>query len=140
MIRSLIVAIAFSSAAPVIAMPLQATGPAAVVDAYVAAQGAFDQATLARITAPDFVEISPLGEVDPRDKMLGFYTPDKKQPGPVITISERDVRVTNGLALVTLRYAFGERALRVVYVLRRDAGKWLLVSAQYTPIRIKPAS
>lgn len=140
MIRSFVIAVALSSAVPAIAAPAADKDPAAVVDAFVAAQGAFDQATLAQLTAPDYVEISPLGEVDPRDKMLGFYAPDKKQPYPPITASERDVRVTGDLALVTSRLAFGERALRAVFVLRRDAGKWLLVSAQFTPIRVKPAS
>jgi len=144
MIRSFVIAVALSSgalsAAPAMAAPAADKDPAAVVDAFAAAQAAFDPTALAQLTAPDYVEISPLGEVDPRDKMLSFYAPDKKQPYPPVTMSERTVRVTGEVALVTSRLAFGERALRAVYVVRRDAGTWRLVSAQYTPIRVKPAS
>ncbi|MBN8816890.1 MAG: nuclear transport factor 2 family protein [Sphingomonas sp.] len=140
MIRSVLFAVAIASAVPAMASPARVNDPVAVVDAFAAAQQSFDQAALAELTAPDFVEISPLGEVDPRDKMLGFYAPEKKAAGPAVTMDERTVRTTGNVAIVTLRYAFGERAMRAVYVVRRDAGVWRLVSAQYTPIRIvKPA-
>ncbi|MDQ1523675.1 MAG: hypothetical protein QOE47_1599, partial [Pyrinomonadaceae bacterium] len=43
-----------------------------------AAQKDYDAAKLDEILAPDYVEISPAGEVDPRAKVLSFYAPDKK--------------------------------------------------------------
>src|SRR6266852_2965786 len=40
------------------------------------AQSKFDPATLERIYASDFIEISPIGEVDPLEKTIGFYKPE----------------------------------------------------------------
>jgi len=108
--------------------------PAQLVDAYITAQRTFDQTTLASITAPDFVEISPIGEVDPRAKMLSYYPPGGKQ-GPELTFTERDVRRKGDMAIITGRLAFAERGMRAVYVARHDARGWALVSVQYTPIR-----
>ncbi|MBN8808135.1 MAG: nuclear transport factor 2 family protein [Sphingomonas sp.] len=140
MIRTAIAAIAVVASVPAVAAPARTADPVAAVEAFAAAQRAFDQTALVEVTAPDFVEISPLGEVDPRDRMLGFYAPDKKVAGPPVTMDERTVRTSGNLAIVTVRYAIGEHALRAVYVVRRDAGQWRLVSAQYTPIRVvKPA-
>ena len=124
----------------VVAAPLQAQrgDEAAVtrlVDQFVAAQRDFDQATLARLTAPDYVEISPVGEVDPREKMLGFYSLDKKRPAPPLTLGERSVRFYDRVAVATARLSYGPASLRGVYVARRGPKGWTLVSAQFTPIR-----
>jgi len=43
------------------------------------AQKNYDARVLDEILAPDYVEISPLGEVDPRAKVLGFYAPENKE-------------------------------------------------------------
>src|ERR1044072_444020 len=44
------------------------------------AQAAYDAATLDKIFTADYIEISPVGEFDPREKVLGFYKPEMKPP------------------------------------------------------------
>src|SRR5262245_22484021 len=45
------------------------------------AQMAFDAAALDKIFTSDYIEISPAGEFDPREKVLGFYKPELR-PNP----------------------------------------------------------
>jgi ketosteroid isomerase-like protein len=137
MIRHALLAIPLLAAGPAWA---QATTPEAAVDGYVAAQRDFDQAALTKLTTADFVEISPVGEVDPRDKVIGFYAADKRQPSPPLTVTEKTVRRMGDTAIVTVRLGYGAMGLRGVYVARAAKDGWRLVSAQYTPIRgPKPA-
>jgi hypothetical protein len=115
----------------------------ALVKRHAEAQGSFDQATLKAITADNYVEISPIGEVDPREKMLSFYAPEQKRPGPQIKVDEPLVRVFGDSAVIYTRLTYtmgtGEMArtmaMRAGYVAQFKDGKWLLVSAQYTGIR-----
>ncbi|MES2339474.1 MAG: nuclear transport factor 2 family protein [Pseudomonadota bacterium] len=140
MIRSAILSVALLSTMPAAAATRPAT-PLAAAEAYFAAQRAFDPAALADVTMPDFVEISPVGEVDPRAKVLGFYAPaERRGTPPAMTLSEQSVRSFGDTAIVTARVSFGPGAVRAVYVACKDKGRWALVSAQYTPIRgPKPA-
>ena len=117
-----------------------------VVEAFNRAQNAFDQARLRALTTDDYVEISPIGEVDPRDKMLGFYDPAKKVAAPAMTLSDTTVRMIGrdvAIAITTISYTIpgkdGSRtvAMRAVFVVRRASRTWRLASAQYTPIRVK---
>ncbi len=143
MIRSIAAAaaaIAIATAVPAAAAPTREQAVTSLVDAFVAAQGAFDQAALARLTAPGYVEISPLGEVDPREKMLAFYAPDRKRQAPPLVLDERAVRLFGDTAVATARLSFGRAAMRAVHVARRDGSGWRLVSAQFTPIRTPPGS
>ena len=55
-----------------------------LVRQHVAAQTQFDVPALAALTADNYVEVSPMGEVDTREKMLAFYAPEKKTATPVI--------------------------------------------------------
>ena len=55
-----------------------------MLQALVVAQETFDATQLDQLLAPDYIEISPLGEVDPRAKVLGFYAPDKKAVGSIV--------------------------------------------------------
>ena len=98
------------------------------------------------LTTDDYVEISPIGEIDPRDKMLGFYDPAKKVEGPAMTVSDTNVRMVGrdtAIAVTTISYSLpgkdGSRAvsIRAVFVAERDGRMWKLASAQYTPIRTK---
>ena len=117
------------------------------VRAFVAAQHDFDLAKITALTADDYVEISPLGEVDPRDKMLGFYVPDKKVAAPAVTMGDATITMLDDRAAIvvtSISYDIappGQAArtisLRAVFVARRADGGWKLVSAQYTPIRPK---
>lgn len=125
--------------APAIAASQPAAAVEALVDRFDAARAAFDPAALAATLAEDYVEISPVGTVDSRAEVLGFYTPDHRNPVPPMRQDERVVRVTGTFASVTERKLLTlpngtVRAIRVGYVARRVGGGWRLVSAQYTPI------
>lgn len=121
-----------------------------LVEAHATAVVTFDQATLAAITAPDYVEISPVGDVDTREAMLGFYAPANKIPAPSVVVSEPTVDRFGDAAVMTARLTYTmptppgadmlppTRAMRAGYVARRVGKTWQLVSAQFTPIRTAP--
>ena len=124
---------------PAVAAPTQDAAIAALIDRFDAARAAFDPAALAATLAPDYVEISPVGTVDPRAAVLDFYQPARKQTPPPITADERAVRLSGSFAIVSERKTMAlpngaTRALRVGYVARRSGNRWQLVSAQYTPM------
>jgi uncharacterized protein (TIGR02246 family) len=112
------------------------------------AQKNYDAAKMDEILAPDYVEISPAGEVDPRAKVLGFYAPEKKsaRQGEMLSyaLDEITSRIYGDTAIVIARLPFTiktpdgqtmSRALRCTFVCRRTRGKWRIASAQYTGIR-----
>lgn len=85
------------TAAPSAARPRSAAASteAAVtrlVDAVLDAERRFDPRALDALLAPGYVEVSPVGDVDTRAEVLGFYAPDKKSPAPALAVSERLVR------------------------------------------------
>ena len=119
-----------------------------LVTQFVAAQTAFDAKALDRLLARDYLEVSPLGEVDPRDKVLGFYDPAQKPPASVMTttanVDEVSVREHGDTAIVVARFNYamtskGEamppRSIRATLVCLREVGAWRVASAQYTSIR-----
>lgn len=117
-----------------------------MVGAFTKAQHDFDQAQLRALTADSYVEISPLGEVDPRGRMIGFYDPAKKGEAPAITLGDSSVRMIGrdaAIIITMISYLVqakeGPRtvAMWVVFVAQRDRPAWTLVSAQYTPVRTK---
>ncbi|MBV7538371.1 nuclear transport factor 2 family protein [Duganella sp. sic0402] len=116
---------------------------AALVQRHAQAQNSFDQAALKAVTTEDYVEISPLGEVDSREKMLSFYAPEQKRPAPQLQLDETVVRQSGDTALISARLSYTINqdgaarsfALRAGYVARLVNQQWLLVSAQYTGIR-----
>lgn len=114
-----------------------------LVERHAQAQSAFDQPTLRATTAENYVEISPVGEVDSREKMLSFYAPELKRPAPQVQVDEPAVRIMGDTALVSARLSYTMNqdgatrkfAMRGGYVARLVGQQWLLVSAQYTGIR-----
>jgi len=118
-----------------------------LVQRFSAAQSTFDMATLKAVTADNYIEISPLGEVDPREKMLSFYVRKDDKPRPAIAVDEITTRVLGDTAVVIGRVSYsmtvGEQSrtfsLRSTFVARQEGGAWKLVSAQYTPIRPQAA-
>ena len=115
-----------------------------LVQRFTAAQTAMDVPQLAALTADNYVEISPLGDVDPRDKMLGFYKKDDKRPPlPAVALDEVTTRQFGDTAVVTAKLSFtrtvGGQArsvsMRAGYVAVKTGGSWKLVSSQYTPMR-----
>ncbi|MDN2671517.1 nuclear transport factor 2 family protein [Janthinobacterium sp. SUN211] len=115
----------------------------ALVQRHAQAQSNFDQVALNAITAENYVEISPVGEVDGRAKMLAFYAPEQKRPSPQLQVDEPVVRQFGDTALISARLSYRLNqdgvarnfALRAGYVARLVDKQWLLVSAQYTGIR-----
>lgn len=112
------------------------------------AQKNYDAAKLDEILAPDYVEISPAGEVDTRAKVLGFYAPARKseRPGEMLSYApdEMTSRIYGDTAIVVARLPFTlkmpdgqtvSRAFRCTFVCRKSRGKWRIASAQYTGIR-----
>ncbi|WP_404338615.1 nuclear transport factor 2 family protein [Sphingomonas sp. MMS12-HWE2-04] len=130
--------------APVQQQPAEQGVLVRLVEDFVRAQAAFDAARLGALTTADYLEISPIGEVDSRDKMLGFYAPDKKTDAPAVEILEPVVRVFGDSAIVFAKLAYTIQvpgqpprmmALRASYVAHRMAGSWKLASSHYTGIR-----
>ncbi|WP_210357156.1 MULTISPECIES: DUF4440 domain-containing protein [Sphingomonas] len=114
---------------------------AQLVDRFNAARAAFADTDLAATLAPDYQEISPVGDVDSRAEVLSFYRPDKRTPVPAMTGSDRNVALHGTWGIVTERLSFAvpkpdgttiTRSIRVRYVAARGRSGWQLVSAQYT--------
>ncbi len=119
----------------------------ALIEQAVNAQANFDATALDRIYASDYVEISPVGEVDLREKAIGFY----KSPPPnesMKTISAADefsVRNYGNFAVIIARITFSQAgnemparvlaSFRATYVCRKEKGKWKISSVQVTGIR-----
>ena len=116
-----------------------------LVRQHVAAQASFDVPALAALTADNYAEVSPLGDVDTREKMLAFYAPEKKSAAPVIMVEEPFMRVAGDTAVLIARLAVtvqmgGQQramALRASYVAKKEGAVWKLLSAQYTGIAPK---
>ena len=112
---------------------------------FVEAQRSFDQRQLDEILAEDYIEISPVGEVDPRAKVLSFYAPEKTvADAPAAALDEITTRVYGETAVTVARLTYqmkgpngatASRSMRCVFVTRIIDRKWKLVSTQYTPIR-----
>jgi ketosteroid isomerase-like protein len=131
-------------------LPVQAAEDAGksvtdLVQRFTQAQGAMDAPGLAAMTAENYIEISPLGEVDPREKMLTFYVKDDKHVPPTMTVDEMTTRVFGETAVVIARISYSlvnegqprTFSLRSTFVAEKVGGAWKLVSAHYTPIRPK---
>jgi len=120
----------------------------ALLRQFTEAQKNYDAAKLDEILAPDYVEISPAGEVDPRAKVLSFYAPEKKSArgGELVSyeLDEITSRIYGDTAIIVARLPFTmktpdgqtmSRAMRCTIVCRKVRGKWRIASAQYTGIR-----
>ncbi len=107
---------------------------------FLEAQRNFDLPAIRAMTAENYVEVSPAGELDSREKMLGFYAPDKKTQAPPMTVENELTRVFGDVAIQTVKltYTMGEArkmSLRATLVAHKRGGEWKMVSAQYTGIR-----
>lgn len=120
-----------------------------LVKQMVNAQTNFDTPTLEKVYAADFIEISSVGEVDPREKTIGFYkpeaNPDRDKMKAAVTTDEFSIRTYDNFAIVIARVTFAQTgsepparppfSLRVTLVCRKEKGSWKINSAQYTGIR-----
>jgi ketosteroid isomerase-like protein len=115
----------------------------AVTGKFLEAQRSFDLPAIRALTAENYVEISPAGELDDREKMLGFYAPDKKTQAPPLAVEHELTRVFGDVAIQTVKLTYTMMAgaearkmsLRASLVAHKRGGEWKLVSAQYTGIR-----
>jgi len=116
-----------------------------LVKQMISAQGAFDVPALEKIVTADYIEVSPLGEFDPREKMLSFYKPELKPKGMEVknAVEEFSVRNYGEFAVVIARFNFtivmeGQttppRGMRATYVCRKEKNAWKIASAHYTSI------
>ncbi len=120
----------------------------ALVNQMTTAQTEYDAKTLDSILTADYVEISPLGEFDPREKVLGFYNAEAKAAAAGVTViveaAEHSIRNYGKFAVVIARLnykmtAAGKelppRSIRATDVMKNVKDVWKLASAQYTGIR-----
>jgi len=114
-----------------------------LVERFSKAQQTFDVAALTELTTADYVEVSPLGEVDTRDKMLGFYAPEHKVDPPQMTISQAQARIFGDVGVVIAKVSYMTKGfdgakhandLRGTFVSRLTPAGWKLVSTSYTPV------
>ena len=119
-----------------------------LVKQFADAQTAYDATTLDKLFTADYIEISPAGEFDPREKVLGFYKPELKPPADKMTAqteaTEFSIRVYDKFAVLIARFNYTitsdgkqmpSRSMRATIVCRKEKGAWKIVSAQYTGIR-----
>lgn len=117
-----------------------------LVRAHAEAQRNFDQARLHMLTADDYIEVSPVGELDSREKMLTFYAPGQQRPAPTVQVESPVVRLmgaSGDMALVVAKLVYTMEAegqarsfaMRASYVAQKKENSWKLVSAHYTGIR-----
>ena len=134
---------AFSQKVAVKDLPVQKA-----VENFIAAQISYDQKALQTLLAPDYLEVSPLGEVDKRDKVIGFYSAEAKAEASkqpiVVDASEEEIRNygTYAVAILKLTYTIQNeekkaisRGMRATIVLRKIGKDWKIASTQVTGIR-----
>jgi uncharacterized protein (TIGR02246 family) len=117
----------------------------ALVQRFTDAQTSFDVSALRDLTADDYVEVSPVGDVDPRAKMLGFYAPENKMTGVTVTLSEPQVRLfadDTAIVIEKLTYILPgpnniprTNEMRGTFVARKTPTGWKLISTQFTGLR-----
>jgi uncharacterized protein (TIGR02246 family) len=147
-IHVLVALVLFLPLVGVQAQPDSDTALRTLVRQLVDAQAGYDAAALDRLLTADYVEVSPLGEVDARDRVLGFYRPELKPPPEKMTasmdVTDFSQRTYGDTAVVIVRIdatitsdgkQLPPRSLRATFVCRRVAGGWRMASAQYTTIR-----
>lgn len=112
------------------------------------AQTKFEPQTLDKIFTADYIEISPIGEFDSREKVLGFYKPEMKPPAEKMSVNlvadEFSIRNYGSFAVVITRLNYTmisggkslpPRSMRATLVCKKEKNLWKIASAQYTGIR-----
>jgi uncharacterized protein (TIGR02246 family) len=108
-----------------------------------------DAAALEDLLAEDYVEVSPLGQVDRRAQVLGFYRlAANAQTGQAselagVTIDELSVRVYGDVAVAIAGETFTmnvggkpvARPMRSTLVWHKAGNAWKLVSSHHTTVR-----
>jgi uncharacterized protein (TIGR02246 family) len=136
------------SSATIFAQSKDETALKSLVRQMTDAQQNYDSGALDKIFTADYVEISPVGEFDPREKVLGFYKPELKPPAEkmsaTVETDEFSIRNYGDFAVVIARLNYKitsdgktlpPRGIRATIVCRKEKGAWKIASAQYTGIR-----
>jgi len=135
--------LAAATVLPAHATPVDTVTIIDLVHTFIDAEVHVDAATLRAITSDQFTEISPLGDVDPREKWLGFYKEKVTEAKAQFVIDQTVVRQFGDSAILTALVTFTVQAngtprsfsARMNFVTHKDGPDWKLVSAQPTPIR-----
>ncbi|MCD9187764.1 MAG: nuclear transport factor 2 family protein [Pyrinomonadaceae bacterium] len=136
------------SSVSVFAQSKEDTALKALVGQMTDAQQDYQPDALDKILTADYIEISPVGEFDPREKVLGFYKPELKPPADKmsakVATDEFSIRVYDKVAIVIARLNYTvtsegktlpPRSIRATFVCKKDGKTWKIASAQYTGIR-----
>ena len=112
------------------------------------AQSNYQPDALDKILTADYIEISPVGEFDPREKVLGFYKPELKPPADKMSAKvepdEFSIRSYGKFAVVIVRLNYAitnegkqlpPRSIRATFACKKEGKNWKIASAQYTGIR-----
>ena len=150
-IKSIFIAIILSLASGVSVSNAQSKDDQAlkaVINQLINAQTTYDVKTIDSILTADYIEISPVGEFDPREKVLGFYNADAKAAAAGVTATveanEHSIRDYGKFAIVIARLNYTiamdgkplpPRSIRATYVMKKEKDAWKISSAQYTGIR-----
>jgi ketosteroid isomerase-like protein len=85
----------------------------AVAKQAIVAQENYDTATLEKLYASDYIEISPIGEIDEREKAIGFYKvadiEKEKARTPRYTLDDFKVRYYGKFAMVISKFSIGSK-------------------------------
>jgi ketosteroid isomerase-like protein len=119
-----------------------------LVKQFTEAQANYKPDVLDKLLTADYIEISPAGEFDPREKVLGFYKPELKPPAEKMTVvteaTDFSIRVYDRFAVVIARLNYTmtsegkplpPRSMRATFVFKKEKNAWKIASAQYTGIR-----
>lgn len=116
-----------------------------VLTQYAEATRTYDAKTLDRLFDPAYVEVSPAGEVDLRDKVLSFYKVASPSPESM-KIDELMVRIpSKGTAVAIFRQSVNMKVqetirtinFRVTVTLKQTKSSWRMFSAHFVGIRAK---
>lgn len=103
----------------------------------------YDVVVLDRVFHPEYVEVSPLGEMDERSRVLSFYRTKPQTIPSTVRIDQLKVKfpakdVATAIYRSTFVVGTAEISFRVSVVLHRAHGEWRLYGLQATGIRPTP--
>ena len=120
----------------------------ALIQNYLDAEHDYNATRLAPLVGRNYVEVSPLGEVDEHDRFLGFYAPEKKAPLPPMTLTQDRFSTFNdgasalyigkiGWTMTAPDGSTRSVEMRVTWIMSREDGAVKMQYADYTPIHPK---
>jgi hypothetical protein len=115
-----------------------------LIQKFDSAKVSFDPETLSKVLADIYVEVSPTGEIIPRQQFLALYIPQHKtSSNPNLSSHRWNVKTIKDTAEVLSQVEYDIKTsenttehvmLRVLYVAHLYGDDWKLISVQYTPI------